>query len=176
MKHLVYLRTVLKHKGYVFRASIQLGCIWRGIVHDLSKFYPSEWGPYVEFFEGWWRANQKNKDLSPEGKTRQKVEERRARKAFDVAFHHHIHRNPHHPEYWIRRKQDGTYEPLEIPDIYVREMVADWFGASRAYSGKDTCFDWYWANREKIVLHPSTRLLVETLITDALLKAHKGKC
>jgi len=46
-------------------------------------------------------------------------------------------------------------EPLPIPEKYVREMVADWIGAYRAYEGKWARNSWPWweKNKEKILSH-----------------------
>ena len=49
MKHLKYLCYVLRHKWYVFIECCKLGIPVRGLVHDLSKFRPSEWFPYANF-------------------------------------------------------------------------------------------------------------------------------
>lgn len=74
LKHLKYLKCLLLHKYYVFVECYKAGIVYRGLVHDLSKFLPSEWFPYVEHFYG---AN-KNKDK------------------FDKAWKLHIKRNSHH--------------------------------------------------------------------------------
>ena len=50
--HLKYLRYVLVHKWHVLQECWRLNIKWRGIVHDLSKFSPAEWGPYVDRFYG----------------------------------------------------------------------------------------------------------------------------
>jgi hypothetical protein len=43
-----------------------------------------------------------------------------------------------------------------MPEIYVREMVADWWGASRAYTGSWDMSDWLTKNLPRIEkkLHP----------------------
>ncbi len=51
-KHVRYLKYVLKHKLYVLRAAISLGIVWRGLLHDLSKFRPDEWRPYANWYFG----------------------------------------------------------------------------------------------------------------------------
>ena len=45
-----YLSYVLRHKLYVLRAARKLGIPWRGLVHDVSKFRPSEFIPYARYF------------------------------------------------------------------------------------------------------------------------------
>lgn len=47
-----YFKYVLRHKWYVFLACLKYGLIWRGIVHDLSKFKPDEFIAYARFFYG----------------------------------------------------------------------------------------------------------------------------
>lgn len=52
-RHWQYLRYVLRHKLYVYRACIRLGVPrWRALVHDWTKFLPGQWGPYARYFYG----------------------------------------------------------------------------------------------------------------------------
>lgn len=53
---------------------------------------------------------------------------------------------------------------LEMPETYAREMVADWMGAGRGYTGKWDVQEWYDKNKERILLHPRTRQYVESLL------------
>jgi len=50
-----------------------------------------------------------------------------------------------------------------MPDKYRREMLADWYGAGRAYGNPDTS-GWYQQNREQIQLHPKTRQWIEDML------------
>ena len=50
MKLLKYLKYVIKHKWYTFVECCRLGIPWLGIIHDLSKFLPSELFTYAEWF------------------------------------------------------------------------------------------------------------------------------
>lgn len=43
-----------------------------------------------------------------------------------------------------------------MPEIYVREMVVDWLGASRAYTGSWNMATWIDANGPKMRLHSKT--------------------
>ena len=47
-----YLKAVLKHKWFVFIECRKLGIPWLGVIHDLSKFLPSEFIPYARYFYG----------------------------------------------------------------------------------------------------------------------------
>jgi len=49
--HLAYLKTVLRHKYYVYQACRLLGVPWWiAVVHDWRKFFPRQWFPYVKIF------------------------------------------------------------------------------------------------------------------------------
>lgn len=53
MKHWYYLTYLLKHKWFVFVAGRKVRApVWRLLVHDWSKFLPSEWGAYADHFYG----------------------------------------------------------------------------------------------------------------------------
>lgn len=163
-KHLRYARYVARHKWYVFLACCDLGIPWRGILHDWSKFLPCEWNPYVEYFYGEplqsYRAyygDVREMHLSA-GCTKEQRQER-----FDAAWLHHQHANKHHYQHWVLRNDDGDTRILQMPDVYMREMVADWRGAGRALGKPDTAA-WYAKNREHILLHPITRVSVESFL------------
>lgn len=86
------------------------------------------------------------------------------RAAFDRAWLHHQHANPHHWQHWVLREDSGAVKALPVPYPLVREMVADWAGAGRAITGGWEVAQWYAKNREKQELHPDTRRYVEDLL------------
>ena len=139
-KHLRYLKYVLKHKWYVFVWCRRYGIPLAGIVHDLSKFSPKEWSPYVNYFYG------DSKD----------------QRGFDAAWNHHQKANPHHWQYWVLREDSGGLKLLDMPERYRLEMLADWRGAGMAITGKDDTRNWYLKNRENMLLHPATLQWVES--------------
>ena len=144
--HLQYASYVARHKWFVFRAGLKTRApLWRLLIHDWSKFTPAEWFPYVRSFYGGERTPA-------------------VRLAFDAAWLHHQHRNPHHWQHWLLREDDGDTKALRMPEPLVREMVADWMGAGRAITGRWEVGVWYAANAEKIVMHPEVRAQVEGLI------------
>ena len=151
MKYLRYLKYIIKHKWYVFVECCKLGIPWRGITHDLSKFLPSEFFPYTEYFYG--KGNQWG---------------------FDEAWLKHQHRNKHHWQYWVLINDDNEVNDhlssnrgtviVPMPLHYVKEMVADWKGAGKAIHGKDDTHVWYEENKNKIMIHGGTRQMVEYLL------------
>jgi hypothetical protein len=102
-----YVLFVLYHKYLVFKFGLRVGGIplWQLLIHDLSKFGPNEFGPY--------RMRSVTGKDTP---------------AYQAAWKHHWSINPHHWEYWVR---DGVATPM--PEVYVREMLADWHAANRTY-------------------------------------------
>lgn len=160
MKHLTYLRYLIRHKWFVLFECWKRGLYLHGIVHDLSKFRPSEWFPYVEYFctdrrsTEWFDMQAKwgCAELAPWGES---VED-----WFNLAWLKHQHRNPHHWQYWILRNDDGSMFPLPMPQKYLTEMLCDWIGAGKAQGKPDTAA-WYQANAHKMLLRQEQREWIE---------------
>jgi len=156
-----YIKLTLKHKYFVFRAGLKFRVpIFNLIIHDWSKFTPSEAPHYGRQFFG-----DKNDDLG-----------------FARAWNHHQNYNPHHWEYWVmvnghERGGFNAGDPIPMPEKYVREMVADWFGAARAYEGRWPVnleeWDWFQFNFHKINVHKSTRFFIRRLLDDYFSKLSK---
>lgn len=51
-----------------------------------------------------------------------------------------------------------------MPEVYIREMVADWIAAGLAQGHGNDVIPWYEKNRERIKLHEDTRKRVEELV------------
>lgn len=160
-KHLQYLSYVLRHKWYVFWACLQIGglrLLWRGIIHDWSKFLPSEWRPYAQYFYG-----DNSKEYFEHGGWKGEVFGHYgiyAGERFNIAWNHHQKRNDHHWQYWVLMQDDGGEILMPMPDVCRKEMLADWIGAGKAL-GKPKTWEWYEANKSKIKLREETRLWVE---------------
>lgn len=127
-----YLKALLEHKYFVFRAGYGFASTWRLIKHDASKFLPSEFFPYAYYFHGEKFGLDRNK---PE---------------FSKAWSLHKQRNDHHWEYWAEFDETGHFVIKNMPDEVMREMVADWFGASKAYTGEwpSSFTNWEWMQSE----------------------------
>lgn len=151
MKHLKYLWYVIKHKWYVFVECCKLGIPLLGIIHDVSKFFPSEWRPYVLSFYGGWEYKDRPNWLVND---------------FDYAWLYHQKRNKHHWQYWILNQDEDETKTLEMPDKYRKEMLADWHGAGRAITGERNTKSWYEKNKDKIMLNPETREWLENQLSN----------
>lgn len=159
-KYIKYLSYILRHKYFVFQAGLKTKTsIWRLIKHDWSKFLPSEFLPYVEFFHG----PDSVKTSGVTGPSSREVPVY-VKAAFDQAWLHHQHLNDHHWQHWILREDSGAVKLLEMPGPCVREMVADWMGAGRVITGKWEAKEWYLSQKNVIQLHDNTRFYVEALL------------
>ncbi|MGJ3241158.1 MAG: DUF5662 family protein [Anaerolineae bacterium] len=147
-RHWSYLKYVVRHKWYVFEECLKLGVpLHIAILHDWDKFLPDEWMPYAETF--YKVDGSKQYDMG---------------EAFTTAWNHHQKRNKHHWQYWMITWDKGNTDTLPMPDLYRREMLADWRGAGRAINGKDNAIEWYTGMRNNMKLHPETRQWIEQQI------------
>ena len=152
MKYLKYLSYVLRHKWFVFLECVKLGIPWLGIIHDISKFYSSEFIPYANQFYG---GKKKIRDETGYYKPYDT-----GNKAFDFAWLLHQKRNKHHWQWWILPMDEDGIKILDIPMKYRKEMLADWRGAGKAQGTPDT-MAWYMKNSNKLQLHSETREWIE---------------
>lgn len=161
-----YLRYVMLHKFYVFRWMWLLGrpghvswlrWLWRSIMHDASKFGRAEWSPYVASFYG-----PHAQDRTTEIKD-----------AFDRAWLHHIHANPHHWQHWILREDTGSTKVLLMPSDIAVEMLADWLSAGSKVLRRPSyglcvaeTIQWYVKARTFMQLRGPTKDYVERTLHD----------
>jgi len=149
--HLQYLSYVIRHKWFVMCECFHYGLIWRGVTHDLGKFLPCEWFPYVNQFYG--------PDKKAQAIARAKTgyfHVPKEKDPFNYAWLHHLHGNSHHWQHWLLVQ--------DMPFCDVIEMVCDWRGAGRAQGHGDDLVPWYTKNKDKMQLHPETRDLVNALV------------
>lgn len=143
-----YYDRLMAHIAAVQEAGRELGLSEDILaVHDLSKFSHEEFLGYAYHFHG---------GGSPDG--------------FSKAWLHHIHHNPHHWQSWIYPDgfhMDGSGMEgniVQMPPWNALEMIADWMGASKVYSGTDDMSDWLTGNMRKISLHSSTARYVRGIL------------
>lgn len=113
-----HIKTICKHKFWVFYYCAKAGFIWRGIKHDMSKFSPTEFIESIKYYTG---------VSSP-------IDECKKVNGVSNAWMHHKGRNDHHYEYWVDNLDNGG-KPLQMPFECAVEILCDFLGAGRAYSG-----------------------------------------
>ena len=116
-KFFKHLALVTKHRFKVFVLCTKCGLFWRGLVHDLSKFNPTEFFEGMKYYTG---------KYSP-------IAECRSQTGYSKAWLHHKGRNKHHIEYWYDQ-QNKTQ--MNIPYKYAVEHICDNIAAAKCYNGK----------------------------------------
>lgn len=111
--------------------------------HDRSKYLQEEFDAYLHYF---YPTSEHPKDED----------------AFNAAWLLHIHKNPHHHQYWVLIRDEGELLPIDMPIEYICEMLCDWSSFSRK-NPSSTAYVWYENNAHKMNLSSNTKEWIETL-------------
>lgn len=114
-------------------------------LHDLSKWGQEEYDAYDKYFYG--------KEKTPEIK-----------EAFNFAWLHHIHQNPHHWQHWVLINDDDGTKALEMPEEYIIELVCDWWSFSHKTGKLDEIFDYYKSHKANLIMHKNSQKRLEELL------------
>ncbi len=167
MIYLKQLKSVLIHKWHVFQAGKLTGVpLWRLIIHDWSKFTPTELFGYA-------------------GNTGGSTDKERWAKA----WLHHFHLNPHHSEHHIL-SWCGNLEFYDeigqgiapfvtlrpMPETYVREMIADMMATSKRVIGSYDIAHWLNQNGPKMHLHDETIALIDKVMKEIGYATYTDNC
>lgn len=176
-RYLAYLKSVLRHKRFVYEECLKLG-VPRivAILHDWDKFLPDEFIPYAKCFykpdgskqydeqhmiEAWMKHQHRNKH---HWQYWVKIydEFARLRRVLiwdrgDITVFARDEQGKWQ-DYDFSRLPVDSIAAVPMPDLYRREMLADWRGAGRAYGNPDTK-GWYLERRDTVFakfVHPDT--------------------
>ncbi len=144
-----HFKTITKHRHLVAVGCFQIGLYRQGLMHDLSKYSPTEFLVGSRYYQG---------NRSPNNAEREE-------KGYSAAWLHHKGRNRHHYEYWIDYSLDSDAEgcmvPVPMPDKYIAEMIMDRIAASKVYMGEAytdaSPLEYYYRGTDRAPLHPYTR-------------------
>ena len=154
MKAIRHFCTITYHKYLVMKECFKVGLYKQGLLHDMSKYSPTEFLVGCKYYQG---------DRSPNNAEREAI-------GYSTAWLHHKGRNKHHYEYWI---DYGLDKPglvgMKMPKKYVVEMFMDRIAASKVYK-KDKYTDaspleYYKNGVAEDYIHEDTRRLLEELLT-----------
>ncbi len=145
-----HLNTVMRHRRKVIYHCAKVGILRRGLLHDLSKYSPTEFIEGVRHFVG----------------TKSPNEGERAQKGYSCAWMHHKGRNRHHFEYWTDYSPvTKTVEPVKMPIVFVKEMFCDRLAASKVYQGKNYTdaqpIEYFMRGKERRKINKQTSDLLE---------------
>ena len=148
-----HFSTITRHKLLVGKLCFRLGLYRQGLLHDLSKYSPTEFLPGVKYFQG---------DRSP-------IEREKVEKGYSKGWLHHKGHNPHHWEYWMDRNHRGEIFFNEIPKNYVKEMVCDRVAACMIYQGERyndaSALNYLHDGGDQKYMHPNSAALLEKYLT-----------
>lgn len=115
-----HFMTITRHRHQVIRHCYRAGILFRGLLHDLSKYSFAEFSEGMRFYDG---------SRSPNVGARMT-------RGYSKAWMHHKGRNRHHFEYWTDYDPvTRVMRPVKMPLRFVAEMFCDRVAASKIYNG-----------------------------------------
>lgn len=169
MKAWKHFKTITYHKYLVMQGCFKVGLYKQGLLHDLSKYSPSEFIVGAKYYQG---------NRSPNNAEREDI-------GYSSAWLHHKGRNKHHYEYWIdysSKNIPGGMLPAPMPDRYIVEMFMDRIAACKVYHGKSYTdrdpLDYYESGKEiaPLFIHEKTRKKLEFLLRMLAKKGEDYTC
>lgn len=154
IKALSHFETITRHKILVMKECFRVGLYRQGLLHDLSKYSPTEFLVGCKYYQG----------------TRSPNNAEREARGYSSAWLHHKGRNKHHYEYWIDYSLNGErmLAGMKMPVRYVVEMFLDRIAASKVYKGEKyrdrDPLEYYVNGKAGELMHPQTRALLERLL------------
>ena len=162
MHPLAHFLTITRHRHLVIKHCFACGIYMQGLLHDLSKYTPTEFIPGAIYYQG----------------TRSPNAAEREAKGYTSAWLHHKGRNKHHLEYWIDYDTgpQGQMCGMKMPVRYVVEMFCDRVAASKIYNGDRYTdrypYEYYLKSKSHYIIHKDTQQLLEKLLK---MLAEKGE-
>ena len=156
MKALQHLKTINHHKKLVRQGCFKVGLYKQGLLHDLSKYSPTEFLVGCKFYQGTRSPNNAEREV----------------KGYSAAWLHHKGRNRHHYEYWLdySTNPDEGIIGMKMPVKYVVEMFIDRVAASKNYMKDkytdDAPLEYYEKGAARLgkMIHPETAELLHHLL------------
>lgn len=138
----LHFKLITKHRWLVLKLCTRVGLPWRGFIHDLSKYSPSEFWESAKYYVG----------------NRSPIQVVREERQYSAAWLHHKGRNKHHEEYWY--DFNAPVKAPVIPYKYAIEMLCDMLSAGIIYKKNEWTKEyplWYWINKKnKTIFNPKT--------------------
>lgn len=148
-----HFMTITKHRHEVMKNCFKAGIFIQGLLHDFSKYSPTEFMVGVTHYQG---------NRSPNEGEREDY-------GYSKAWMHHKGRNKHHFEYWtdydpVTKKMS----PVRMPKKYVIEMFCDRVAASKVYLGENyndsAPLNYYLNGKSRRLIHEQTAKEIEHLL------------
>ena len=151
MHMIKHFKLVMHHKWLVLKLCLKVGEPWRGFMHDMSKFSPTEFFESAKYYVG----------------THSPITEAKKVEGYSNAWLHHKGRNKHHAEYWV--DEAAPEKTPVIPYPYAVEMICDKIAAGMTYLGDKFTKEYeleYWnKERAKIKINEKTAQFITEVLT-----------
>lgn len=154
MKAWQHFRTINHHKYLVMKGCFRVGLYKQGLLHDLSKYSPTEFLVGCKYYQGTASPNNREREV----------------KGYSSAWLHHKGRNKHHLEYWIDygAGEEKNMVGMKMPLKYVVEMFIDRVAASKNYQKEkyrdESPWEYYAQGKGHYMIHKDTQKLLEKLL------------
>ncbi|MEE1009469.1 MAG: DUF5662 family protein [Agathobacter sp.] len=170
MKAWNHFKTITHHKILVLVGCFKIGLYKQGLLHDLSKYTPTEFLVGCKYYQGYMSPNNAE----------------RMDKGYSSAWLHHKGRNKHHLEYWIDysiAKEDDNngakngMTGMKMPIKYVCEMFIDRISASKNYQKEKytdrSSLEYYEKSKDHYIINEDTAALLEYLLEMLVARGEK---
>ena len=155
MKAWGHFKTITKHKLMVMKYCFRAGLYKQGLLHDLSKYSPTEFLVGCKYYQGHRSPNNAEREAT----------------GVSTSWLHHKGRNRHHFEHWVDYSLDGEHVIMgaQMPRKYVAEMIMDRISACRTYMGdaytQEKPLEYYRKGKDSLwFIHPQTKKELEGLL------------
>ena len=143
-----HFKTITSHKFLVMKYCFKVGLYKQGLMHDLSKYSPTEFMVGAKYYQGTRSPNNAEREAT----------------GVSTSWLHHKGRNKHHFEYWTDyNPKTRRMEAVEMPLKYVKEMFCDRVAAGKIYLDdkytNDNPIEYFLKGNAKTSMHPNTAKL-----------------
>ena len=145
------------------------GLYKQGLLHDLSKYSPTELKTGAKYWVG---TRSPNSIESISGVRyyqghRSPISKEKEVLGYSKGWLHHKGRNKHHWEYWVDFSREGVV-PAKMPTKYVVEMFCDRVAATMVYRGENfdvsAPLDYYNKTHGYYVIHQETDAMIKDML------------
>lgn len=154
MKAWKHFCTITHHKYLVAKGCFAVGLYKQGLLHDMSKYSPTEFWVGAKYYQG---------TRSPNNAEKEDI-------GYSSSWLHHKGRNKHHLEYWLDYgfPPDKRITGMKMPEKYVVEMFMDRIAACKVYmheNYKDSSpLEYYERGKSIMILHAESMELLERML------------
>lgn len=150
-----HFKTITSHKLLVMKYCFRIGLYRQGLLHDMSKYAPTEFLKGARYYQGTRSPNNAEREAT----------------GLSASWLHHKGRNKHHFEYWVDYGigAEHVLAGMPMPRKYIAEMIMDRISASRIYHPDNytdaSPLEYYEKGKDRLwFIHEDTKAQLEYLL------------